>query len=96
MEYTDTSLVNGIACDLPKRMEQAYYAASHPMYGPRIPTKYRIQYGDEKRWRRVWVMNYANSGTAYVIVNGQKLILDSTTEWALSYGHIDERMGLYK
>lgn len=33
-------------------------------YGPQIPTRYMIQW--EGRWRRVYVANYGNAGTAYI------------------------------
>jgi len=33
-------------------------------YGPRIPSRYKVQYLG--RWRRVYIANYGNSGTAYI------------------------------
>lgn len=33
-------------------------------YGPRIATSYQVQFNG--RWRRVYVANYGNSGTAYI------------------------------
>lgn len=33
-------------------------------YGPRIPTRYMVQHAG--RWRRVYVANYGNAGTAYI------------------------------
>lgn len=47
-------------------------------YGRKIPTRYMIRYG--ARWHRVYSMVYGNSGTAYILVGGEMLILDSDTE----------------
>ena len=47
-------------------------------YGRKIPTRYRVRYLN--RWRRVWVMQYANSGSSYITVGGKELFLDSDTE----------------
>lgn len=33
-------------------------------YGSRIPTPYMVKW--EGKWRRVYVANYGNSGTAYI------------------------------
>lgn len=33
-------------------------------YGRRIPTRYMVQW--KGRWRRVYVCQYSNSGTAYI------------------------------
>jgi hypothetical protein len=48
-------------------------------YGSKIPTRYMLEYGG--RWRRVYMMQYGNSGSAYVIVHGQEHFLDLDTEW---------------
>ncbi len=50
-------------------------------YGAKIPSRYMINYLG--RWRRVYVMQYANSGSAYVIVGGEDVFLDSDTEHLL-------------
>lgn len=41
-------------------------------YGPKVPTRYKIQYGDG-RWRRVYAMLYGNSGSVYITVNGKNI-----------------------
>jgi hypothetical protein len=45
-------------------------------YGRKIPTRYlvRTREGDA-RWRRVYVMNYGNVGSAYVVVRGKELFI---------------------
>lgn len=74
--YTDPKLV------LDKRTtEPRAFRGSATGYGPKIPTDYLIKY--EGRWRRVYVMVYSNSGSAYIIVNGAEVFLDSETEHAL-------------
>ena len=36
------------------------------------------------RWHRVYVMQYSNAGTAYIIQGGQNLILDIDTQYAIT------------
>ena len=54
------------------------YAAG---YGPRTPTRYMILYLGH--WRRVYVMQYANSGSAYIMVANDIYFLDTATEHRL-------------
>ena len=48
-------------------------------YGGKVPTAYRIKFTDN-RIRRVYAMIYGNSGSAFVIVNGITVFLDSDIE----------------
>lgn len=74
---TDHSLVLEIAID-----ENApTYGRTVSGYGGKIPTSYRIRYTG--KMRRVYVMQYGNSGSAYIVVNGQNVFLDSDTEYAI-------------
>jgi hypothetical protein len=43
-------------------------------YGAKIPTRYRVRYLG--RVRRVYVMQYGNAGSAYIIVRGAKQFID--------------------
>jgi len=43
-------------------------------YGNKIPTSWQIQLKD-KRWRRVYVIQWSNAGTPYIIVRGDRLLL---------------------
>jgi hypothetical protein len=58
-------------------------------YGRKIPTRNFVLYrtsekeGQKIRPRRVWVMNYANIGSAYIIVQGKEVFLDSDTEFRI-------------
>jgi hypothetical protein len=45
-------------------------------YGPKIPSSWELQI-DGKRWHRVYVMQWSNMGTPYVLVKGQQLLLGS-------------------
>ncbi len=48
-------------------------------YGRKIPTRYRLRMADG-RTRRVYVVCYSNSGTSYVVVNGEPAYLSSDIE----------------
>ena len=48
-------------------------------YGPKIPTD-RMVTLDDRRPRRVYVRNYGNSGTAYVLIGGQEWIVGPDAE----------------
>lgn len=52
-------------------------------YGPAVPTRWRLKLADN-RTRRVYVMLYGNSGSAYVNVGGETAFLDVATEYRLS------------
>lgn len=43
-------------------------------YGDKIPTRYRVRVFDQK-WRRVYVRQYSNAGTAYVFHKGERVIV---------------------
>jgi hypothetical protein len=45
-------------------------------YGNRIPTSYELQLSD-RRWRRVYVVQWSNAGSAYINVNGKPHYLGS-------------------
>jgi len=51
-------------------------------YGKRIPTRYRLRCSDN-RIRRVYMMQYANSGTAYVRIDGNVHALTLTEQHAI-------------
>lgn len=52
-------------------------------YGPKIPTRYMVRIGN--RWYRVYVVNYGNAGSAYVVYKGVRHYLSSDVEHML-YG----------
>jgi hypothetical protein len=55
------------------------YGRSVTGYGPNIPTRYRLKLADG-RTRRVYVMAYGNSGSAYVVVGGADRFIPSDLE----------------
>ena len=48
-------------------------------YGGKVPTRYMVQYAG--RWHRVYVAQYGNAGTAYIVHGGEDLVLDTDTEY---------------
>jgi hypothetical protein len=48
-------------------------------YGSKIPTRFMLRLQDG-RARRVYVMQYANSGSCYVVVGGEDRFLPSDLE----------------
>lgn len=45
-------------------------------YGSKLPTSYLVMLSD-RRWRRIYVICFSNSGSAYVRVGGKCLYLGS-------------------
>lgn len=74
--YTDPALVTGHRATVPPS-----YGRTASGYGPKIPTRHMLTYAG--RERRVYVMQYGNSGSAYVVVSGVDVFLDTDTEHAL-------------
>lgn len=65
-------------------------------YGAKIPTQYmlQLQSGRRQRWHRVYMMCYSNSGTAYVLKGGQRLVLDTGTEHRIQLYRDAQHLGL--
>lgn len=87
VERTNPAFVTGMSTDLKLTWNMV---RTQQFYGPKIPTRTRIHY--LSRWRRVYVMQYANSGSAYIIVRGRDVFLDIDTEYALAEGLPSERL----
>ena len=60
------------------RITEAPHHYSATGYGRKIPTQYMLRITG--RWHRVYMMQYSNSGTAYVRKGGADLILETSTE----------------
>lgn len=71
--YTVPSYVSGILAD-DVTPPNPYVGG----YGRKIPTRYTLRYLN--RWRRVWVTQFSNAGSAWISVGGKQLFLDPTTE----------------
>ena len=52
-------------------------------YGPKIPTRYMVRIGT--RWHRVYMVQYGNSGSAYVRLEGSDYYLSSGVEEILEH-----------
>lgn len=50
--------------DLPAKVTVTPRCYSATGYGARIPTQYMVRFG--ARWRRVYVAQFSNAGTAYI------------------------------
>jgi hypothetical protein len=50
-------------------------------YGPKIPTRYMFRIAN--RWHRVYIAQYGNSGSAYVVIGGQDHYLAGSAEFVL-------------
>lgn len=77
-ERTDPALVRGT------RVDSDYPANPYLHgYGEKIPTRYRIQY-QTLHWRRVYVVQWGNVGSPYILHGGTPLFLDAATEHRLT------------
>jgi len=47
-------------------------------YGSKIPTVYMV--GFNGRWYRVYVAIFSNAGTSYVLIDGEKVVVDREGE----------------
>lgn len=73
MTYLDESSV------ISKRVTDCPRARRQDGYGSKIPCNTELQLAD-KRWRRVYVVCWSNSGSAYVIVGGKPHYITSTSD----------------
>jgi len=93
-EFVVESAWGGFYTD-PNRVDSVFQWTTTPpnpyvfCYGHKIPTRYFVCYrtsekpGQKIRPRRVWVMNYGNSGSAWIDIQGQVVFLDSDTEYRI-------------
>ena len=84
--YLDAARITG------KKQTDAPLSRSQTGYGSKEATSWLLQL-DGKKWYRVYVMIYSNSGSAYVIVNGKNLFLGS---YEPSYNSPDESARIAK
>ena len=69
--YLDESRITG-----KRETAEPRYGNAEIGYGNKIPTRYEIQI-DGRRWHRIYVINWSNSGSAYIVLNGQDTFLGS-------------------
>lgn len=65
MKYLDVSQVKATRTTEPPR-----YGQNSLGYGSKIPTVLQVRLADG-RWRRVYIVQWSNSGTRYVVVGGE-------------------------
>jgi hypothetical protein len=71
--YTDPKMVTDT-----RTTEAPMYGRTATGYGSKLPTRYMVQYAG--RWHRVYMAQWGNAGTAYIVHGGQDLVLDTATE----------------
>lgn len=71
--YSDPSLVTAL------RTTEPPIAPTVSGYGGKIPTRFMLRY--DNMWRRVYMMQYGNSGTPYILHRGADLVLDTVTTY---------------
>jgi hypothetical protein len=75
ISHTTHSLVTNV------KVTEAPPNRSATGYGGKIPTRWLLRYS--RRWRRVYMMQYGNAGSPYVVVDGIDHFLDLATEHML-------------
>jgi len=56
-----------------KQTETPRHGQTATGYGSKIPTSHLVKWAN--RWRRVYVTCYSNSGTAWITVKGERVIV---------------------
>lgn len=79
--YLQAAEIRGTKITVPPR----FYSASG--YGRKIPTGRMIQTTD-KKWRRMYVCQISNAGTAYVLLKGDWRVIGPEAE--ISLGALDD------
>ena len=77
IQHTDPEQVHEI------KIKETMSSRYSPSYGKKLSTCYMIKYGKPARWRRVYCVNYSNSGSIYIIVDGKDLYIDTETYYDL-------------
>lgn len=70
--YTDRTLVKAVKVEAAPRSGQTVSG-----YGGKIPTRYMVHYAGT--WHRVYMMQYGNSGSPYILKGGIVHHLDNDT-----------------
>lgn len=73
--YLDDALIAGV------KMTEAPRSPYVGGYGGKVPTRYMLKI--RGRWHRVYMMQYGNSGSAYVIYRGADTFLETETTYRL-------------
>ena len=76
IEYTNPDMVTGV------KVTKTPVNRSATGYGPKLPSRFMVHYAG--RWRRVYVAQYGNAGTAFIVHGGKHLVLDADTEYRVN------------
>lgn len=60
------------------KLTEAPLNRSHSGYGGKIPTRFMVKYNH--RWHRVYMMQYGNAGTPYIVSRRAHLVLSNAAE----------------
>jgi hypothetical protein len=77
--YTDAGSVEAVRVE----SEAPRYGVSASGYGGKIPTRYMLKYAG--KWRRVYMAQYGNSGSPYIVVAGADHWTDTATDYLLEW-----------
>lgn len=61
--------------DAPLWFHRAGLSETASGYGGRLRSTRMLRITGESRWRRIYIMQYSNAGTAYVRIKGQVVIV---------------------
>lgn len=85
--YTNPLLLKAVVFDLAPPLNPYRQG-----YGPKVPSNYRVIYGETAHetmtWRRVYAARYSNSVSLWIEFRCRKLFLDSFTEHVISNGYL--------
>lgn len=60
-----------------KRQTRTPANRSRSGYGSKLPTSWMLRLKGNHRWHRVYVIQYSNAGSAYILSKGKMLFLGS-------------------
>jgi len=77
VEYLDATRITDVKItDVPR-------TNSRSGYGARLPTRYMVQLDNRKRWHRVYVMQFSNAGSAYIIDHNEIKFINGDAEYTI-------------
>ena len=71
IKYLDPSLVQDRKCTGATPM----YGRNKDGYGVEIPSSHMLKVGN--RWRRIYITQFSNAGSAWIILNKEKYYLEN-------------------
>jgi hypothetical protein len=59
------------------RESKAPHNRSRTGYGSKLGTSWEVKLRKDNKWRRVYVIQWSNSGTSYIMVNKKPVYIES-------------------